>query len=103
MIHSGSRNIGYTVAQHYHRLAVEMRDKMKFKIPQDLSCFPLKTEEADAYLAEMNYCIEFALRNRKLMMERVKEAFKRVSGDIEFDNFIRSEERRVGKEYTYEM
>lgn len=88
MIHSGSRNIGYTVAQHYHRLAVEMRDKMKFKIPQDLSCFPLDTEEADAYLAEMNYCIEFALRNRKLMMERVKEAFKRVSGDIEFDNFI---------------
>lgn len=88
MIHSGSRNIGYTVAQHYHRLAIKMRDKKKNKIPQDLSFFPLGTEEASAYLAEMNYCIEFALRNRKLMMERVKKAFIRVSGDVEFDSFI---------------
>lgn len=88
MIHSGSRNIGYKVAQHYHKLAVEMRDQTGSTVPKDLSFLPLDTPEAELYLDEMNYCIQFALQNRKLMMERVKKAFEDVIGNIEFDSFI---------------
>lgn len=88
MIHSGSRNIGYTVAQYYHRKAEELCNTMESTIPKDLSFFPLDSEEADLYIHEMNYCIEFALQNRKLMMERVKSAFNDVAGGVEFDNFI---------------
>lgn len=88
MVHSGSRNIGYTVANHYHKLAVEETKKRGDDVPKDLSYFIRGTEHYDNYFNEMNYCIEFALENRKLMMDRVKDAFTEVFPDIEFSNFI---------------
>lgn len=88
MVHSGSRNIGYTVANHYHKKAVEETKKRGNNVPKDLSYFVKGTEEYDNYYKEMNFCIEFALQNRKLMMERVKDAFEEVVPSVEFSNFI---------------
>lgn len=90
MVHSGSRNIGYTVANHYHKLAIEDTKKRGEgdKVPKDLSYFVRGTENYDNYYKEMNYCIEFALQNRKLMMERAKNAFVEILPDVEFSNFI---------------
>jgi tRNA-splicing ligase RtcB len=89
MVHSGSRNMGFTVANHYHKKAVEETKKRKDEyVPKDLSYFLRGTEEYESYYNEMNYCIEFALNNRKLMMERIKEAFTDVIPGIEFSNFI---------------
>ena len=36
----------------------------------------------------MNYCIEFALANRKLMMVRMVEALKTVMGEFDHDEII---------------
>lgn len=88
MVHSGSRNIGYTVANHYHKSAVEATKKRGDQVPEDLSYFIKGSEEYENYFNEMNYCIEFALQNRKLMMERVKDAFKEVVPEVEFSHFI---------------
>lgn len=88
MIHSGSRNIGYTVAKHYNEKAKEMNELWFSTVPKDLSFFPVGTKEFTNYLNEMNYCIEFALSNRKLMMERVKNAFVDVLSYVEFSDFI---------------
>ena len=88
MIHSGSRNIGYTVAKHYNKKAKKLNELWNSETPKDLSFFPQETEEFTDYLNEMNYCIEFALNNRKLMMERVKSAFSDVIGAVEFSDFI---------------
>lgn len=88
MIHSGSRNIGYTVANHYNDIAKEKTKASGEGIPQDLAFIPEDSEQFDLYWNEMNYCIEFALANRKLMMERVKSAFKEVSPEVEFSDFI---------------
>lgn len=88
MVHSGSRNIGYTVANHYHKKAVEETKKRGDDVPKDLSYFVRGTESYDNYFKEMNYCIEFALHNRKLMMERVKDAFVEFIPSVEFSNFI---------------
>ena len=89
MVHSGSRNIGFTVANHYHKQAVAEQAKLKNnKTPKDLSYFLRGTEGYESYFKEMNYCIEFALQSRKLMMERVKEAFADVLPNVEFSNFI---------------
>ena len=88
MVHSGSRNIGYTVANHYHKKAVEETKKRGNGVPKDLSYFVRGTEEYDNYFKEMNFCIEFALQNRKLMMERVKDAFVEFMPSVEFSNFI---------------
>lgn len=89
MVHSGSRNIGYTVAEYYHKKAVEENKKRTKDIPpKDLSYFERGTEGYEDYFNEMNYCIEFALQNRKLMMERVKNAFTEVIPNVAFSNFI---------------
>ena len=89
MVHSGSRNIGFTVANHYHKKAVAEQAKLKDnKTPKDLSYFVRGTEGYENYFKEMDYCIEFALQSRKLMMERIKEAFADVLPETEFSNFI---------------
>lgn len=88
MIHSGSRNIGYTVAKHYNDLAQEKCETWFSEVPKDLSFFPLGHELFTQYKNEMDYCIEFALCNRKLMMERVKQSLVEIIGDVSFSNFI---------------
>jgi len=77
MIHSGSRNLGKQVADHYNKLAKELNEKWHSSVPKeyDLAFLPLDSEEGQNYIREMNYCVEFALANRKLMMDRVKEIF----------------------------
>ncbi|HSH84004.1 MAG TPA: RtcB family protein [Guyparkeria sp.] len=88
MIHSGSRNIGYTVANHYDDIAKELNREAGEDVSKDLAYIPESSEYFELYWNEMNYCIEFALANRKLMMERVKMAFRDVVPEVEFADFI---------------
>lgn len=88
MVHSGSRNLGYTVANHYHNKAKAEIAATEKDVPEDLAYFKRGSEGYDQYFKEMNYCIEFALQNRKLMMQRVKDAFIEYLPGIEFSNFI---------------
>ena len=88
MIHSGSRNIGFTVANHYNNIAKEKNKALEVQVPKDLAFIPEDSEYFDLYWNEMNYCVEFALANRKLMMERTKSAFKEIIPEVEFSHFI---------------
>lgn len=88
MIHSGSRNIGFTVANHYNNIAKEKNKALEVQVPKDLAFIPEDSEYFDLYWNEMNYCVEFALANRKLMMERTKMAFKEIIPEVEFSHFI---------------
>lgn len=83
MIHSGSRNLGLKVATHYNRIAVELNKKWHSSIPKkwQLAFLPLDSEEGQVYLKEMQYCVDFALANRKLMMKRVKDIFWHTFND----------------------
>jgi tRNA-splicing ligase RtcB len=82
MIHSGSRNLGYKVADHYNKLAVKMNEQWHSSVPKEwqLAFLPIGSEEARNYIREMNYCVDFALANRKLMMDRICY----IIGDILF-------------------
>lgn len=77
MIHSGSRNLGKQVADYYNKLAVSLNEKWLTAIPKEwqLAGLPVDSEEGQAYIREMNYCVDFALANRKLMMDRIKDIF----------------------------
>lgn len=88
MVHSGSRNIGYTVAKYYHNIAKKMHEESDSKHPIDLAHIPASSEYFELYYNEMSYCIDFALANRKLMMERVKDAFSEVKPEVAFSHFI---------------
>ncbi|MBX2840506.1 MAG: RtcB family protein [Flammeovirgaceae bacterium] len=90
MIHSGSRNLGYGVAKYFNHMALKLNEKWHSSVTRkmDLAFLPIETKEAKDYLAEMNYCVEFALANRKLMMTRMVEALKEVVADFECDEII---------------
>ncbi len=77
MIHSGSRNIGLKVADYYNKLAISLNEKWHSAVPKEwgLAFLPVDSEEGQAYIREMNYCVDFALANRKLMMERICKIF----------------------------
>ncbi len=79
MIHSGSRNLGKQVADHYNRLATELNEKWKSPVPRSaqLAWLPFDEEEGQTYLREMQYCVDFAFANRKLMMDRITEVFEK--------------------------
>lgn len=74
MVHSGSRNLGKQVADHYNKKAIELNTKWHSKVPKEweLAFLSLDSDEGQLYLQEMQYCVDFALCNRQLMMEKIQ-------------------------------
>ena len=90
MIHSGSRNIGKQVADHYNKIAKKLNKQWNSPVPPkaDLPYLPFTTEEAHRYFEEMNYCVDFALANRKLMLKRVQEVMVDYFPNIKLGEII---------------
>ena len=87
MIHSGSRNLGFRVANHYNKLAISLNKRWKTTIPTSwqLAHLPMDDNPGQTYYREMCYCVEFARANRAMMQKCVQEAlWEQVSPDIEF-------------------
>ena len=80
MIHSGSRNLGSKVADFYDKVAVDLAKKWHIPnvIEQEITYLPVDTKEGKNYIKEMQYCIDFAFANRKLMMDRVTQIIKNI-------------------------
>lgn len=90
MIHSGSRNLGKLVGDHYNNIAKNLNKLWHSVVSPDirLPFLPRGTKEFGAYWNEMKYCIEFALCNRKLMMQRIEEVISYAIPGIEFEPMI---------------
>lgn len=103
MIHSGSRNLGKQVGDYYNRLAATLNERWhSVVIPElRLAFLPLKTKEFNDYWAEMQYCVDFALCNRRLMMERIKEVLADALPGIEFEPMINIAHNYAAWEHHY--
>ncbi|MDR0485172.1 MAG: RtcB family protein [Elusimicrobiota bacterium] len=90
MIHSGSRNIGKQVADYYNREAKEMNALYFSSVPReaDLAFIPVGSPFFKEYLAEMNFCVEFAAFNRNLMADIIKEIFLKENSACSFNDEI---------------
>jgi tRNA-splicing ligase RtcB len=83
MIHSGSRNFGYKIAQEYHKVAKLLCTKWRSDIPTvDLSFLPMGTKEATGYWHCMNFALEFSKANREVMMNRFMNAVLSILGTV---------------------
>jgi tRNA-splicing ligase RtcB len=80
MIHSGSRNLGKQIADYYNKLAIGLNEKWHSSVPKEwqLAFLPAESEEGQAYLREMQYAVDFALANRRLMMDRIGDIFYNI-------------------------
>jgi len=83
MVHSGSRNIGKQVADHYNNLAMKLNDKWgktEYRKWQ-LAYLPENSDEGIIYWNEMQFCIDFAFANRQLMIENILSVFRNEFGE----------------------
>lgn len=80
MIHSGSRNLGKTIADHHNNIAVELNERWFSSVPKNyqLAFLPMDSQESIDYEVDMTYAMEFAKCNRKLMADRIKESILKV-------------------------
>jgi tRNA-splicing ligase RtcB len=91
MVHSGSRNLGKTVADYYNKKAERLNELLSSPVEKSkkLAYLPLETEEAADYIAEMTYCQHFAAANRSLMVRNIIECFIKTTGkSVRFDEPI---------------
>jgi tRNA-splicing ligase RtcB len=73
MVHSGSRNLGKQVCEYYSKLAGE----------DELAGLKVTSELGQKYLAEMNFCTNFAYQSRHIMMVNMLNALEHEVGPIE--------------------
>lgn len=90
MIHSGSRNLGKMVGDYYNKKAMALNKKWHSEVDPSmrLAFLPFHSPEFGEYWREMQYCIDFALCNRKLMMSRIQDVLESVFPEIEFEPMI---------------
>ena len=90
MIHSGSRNLGAQVCNYYNEKAKVLNRRWYSTVPAeiDMAFLPFQSDEAHEYWDEMLYCIEFALCNRRLMMDRICQVIGDVFPDARFEPMI---------------
>jgi len=72
MLHSGSRNIGKTIADYHINGAKGIMKKYFIDLPDpDLAYFAQYTKEFNEYFQDMNWAQNYAQANREEMMKRV--------------------------------
>jgi len=77
MLHSGSRGVGNLVGRYFIELAKQDIRRWFVNLPdQDLAYFPEGTEHFSDYVEAVEWAQEFAMTNRRLMMEHVLAALR---------------------------
>ena len=72
LLHSGSRNVGKTVAETYIAKAKRALGAALADLPDpDLAWLTEGTADYDAYAADLDWCQRYARENRAIMMSRL--------------------------------
>jgi len=90
MIHSGSRNLGKQVCDYYNAWAKDdnIANFSRVDPKWDLAFFHQTHNGFKEYMADMNFCIAYAERNRRLMLHSVVEVFREFWPDMTFVSAI---------------
>ena len=102
-LHSGSRNIGKSLAERHIKIAkADPRNEDLPKHLKDLSLFFKGTPEMDDYLHDLRWAQRFAMLSRSVMMALIKrslsEHFLERGKTVFFDNEINCHHNYVAEE-----
>jgi tRNA-splicing ligase RtcB len=85
MLHSGSRGVGNRIGTFFIEMAKnDMRQHIKNLPDKDLAYFKEGSEHFEDYVDAVSWAQEFALYNRKLMMEQLIDAVSESGGVPKF-------------------
>jgi tRNA-splicing ligase RtcB len=87
MVHTGSRNVGKQVADHFDHVARDVNRREKSRVPPEwgLAHLACDISEGREYLAAMRWCMRFAFESRRLIAESVQSALDRHFPDLSPD------------------
>ena len=89
MLHSGSRNLGYKIADYYHKTALKFNQKEKIELPDnELAFLYADSEDGKNYINDMNFALDFAKENRARMIKIFKSVFADFFKNVSFDKEI---------------
>jgi len=81
LLHSGSRGVGNRIGSYFIELAKEDMRRHFINLPDaDLAYLPEGTTHFDDYVEAVSWAQEYALTNRRIMMENIIAAVRRVPG-----------------------
>eukprot|EP00522_Entomoneis_paludosa_P010610 CAMPEP_0172453520 /NCGR_PEP_ID=MMETSP1065-20121228/10802_1 /TAXON_ID=265537 /ORGANISM="Amphiprora paludosa, Strain CCMP125" /LENGTH=517 /DNA_ID=CAMNT_0013205703 /DNA_START=153 /DNA_END=1706 /DNA_ORIENTATION=+ len=82
MLHSGSRNIGNTIAQHYNKVAKDLLEKQGVSTHglEGLNYMPIESQEGQDYLKDMEWCQRYAFENRAAMKKTMLDVVREATG-----------------------
>ena len=103
MLHSGSRNVGKQVCDHYHKVAKRYMQDFASVVPDlELSFLPENVPEYKSYLAEMEWCMAFAEESRKVMLDQALEALIVAAGHpVNVDLLVDTHHNFAAMEHHY--
>ena len=85
MIHSGSRNLGKRIEEHYHRIAARLCTRFRVRLPDpDLAFLPIGEKDGHDYFTDMLFALRYAKENRRRMMEAFKETVAEFAPEATF-------------------
>ena len=88
MIHSGSRNLGKRIEEHYHRIAARLCERFHSPLPdKDLAFLPIDEPAGHDYFTDMLFALRYAKENRRRMMETMKATLAEF---VPGANFVRT-------------
>ena len=86
MLHSGSRGVGNKIGSYFIELAKKDLARQVANLPDtDLAYFEEGAEHFDDYVTAVGWAQEFAMTNRRLMMEAIVRAVRAVPGIPPFE------------------
>lgn len=69
MVHTGSRGLGYQIANHYIRVAAQDSDD-----PPGIESLSVDSDEGRRYLRDMAFACQFAAKNRAIITQHILRA-----------------------------
>jgi tRNA-splicing ligase RtcB len=73
--------LGAQVCKKYHALALKYCEESGIKIPnEDLAVLPTHGDSGKSYISAMEYCLQFAMDSRNLMMNNLMKVVEEVLG-----------------------
>jgi tRNA-splicing ligase RtcB len=100
MLHSGSRNIGKTLAENHLWVAKQMEHN-KYIPDRDLSVFLAGTPEMDAYRRDLYWAQEYAFLNRRVMFNLLTAVFSRAFPRVKYEAPILCHHNYVAEEQHF--
>ena len=89
MLHSGSRSLGKTICDEFHRRALKHNLTTGAELPdRELAYLPLETDDHRGYWSAMQFALRFAEVNRSRMLDQVEHAFDRHTGIGRFERTV---------------